>query len=84
MATEQFSNKTMTTPNINIANSYNVYVNGKNIIMTVNGSEAWDAMNAACNTLVALGIKFTKEREEKTVSRMNHITINHNINIITK
>lgn len=40
-------------------------------------------MNAACNTLVALGMKFKKEREEKIVSRMNHITINHNINIVT-
>lgn len=64
-------------------NSYNVFVNGKNIIMTNNDNECWDVMNAACNTLVALGMKFKNEREEKIVSRMNHITINHNINIVT-
>ena len=64
-------------------NSYNVFVNGKNIIMTNNDNECWVVMNAACNTLVALGMKFKKEREEKIVSRMNHITINHNINIVT-
>ena len=65
-------------------NSYNVYLNGTNLVMTTNSDTCWETKNTALNTLNVLGIKYTVEREEKIVTRMSSITINHNINIITK